>query len=233
MKFKDTLFEFKIASLMCAGIGFILWLTIYTEAKLKPDIQYHIWEYPFGYWRLLIIAILFSAIYCFSIFDAAWYKKILFAEIGLAVVGIISLFLLSDFPHWNMFSWILYYGLASMIAYFIHYTPVKSDYASQHDIPDTKKIESAKESINLWRTLIVALIVGSLVLVLQWCRIACYNYELEGLFLLSAKEKLHFALLYSSEIVLFSLFMLFGPIQECLKKIAEAKSNIQEVTQAS
>jgi len=219
MQVKDTWFEFKIASFVSVGMGLTVWVTTYVDARTTHPL-YHAREYPMGYWMLFIIPIIFATMYLGSVSNVSWHKKIVLAELGLVIVGVISLFnFLPEFPHGNMSVWLVLYGIASTIAYWIHYTPVRSDYTLQPDIVDDAKIERVKESINLWRIIVITLGAGYLGIMLQWCHLIWF----EGTNTVSDPYEKHLIALFPSiELVFFTFFIIFGLLYEGIKKTEKA-----------
>jgi hypothetical protein len=221
MKVKDTWFEFKMASFVSVGMGLTAWVTTYVDARLTTCLPYHAREYPMGYWILFIIPIIFVAMYLGSVWDVSWYKKIMLAEMGLVIVGVISLFnFIPGFPHGNMSTWLVLYCIASTIAYWIHYTPVRSDYTSWPDIVDDAKIERAKESINLWRIIGITIGAGYLGIILQWSHLL--GIEAPNNIASDVNEKSLVGIFLSIQLVFFSIFIIFGLLYESYKKTEDA-----------
>jgi hypothetical protein len=226
----DQQLALKVSFFNAIGFFLTVLVTTYADATLTTLAKYGARTYPYGYWSLLLsIPILIMTYYCVSMSNARLIKCAS-ACLPTLVAGFIAVMwvFIPGFPHANITTWVIAYCAVSILTIGLRYEEPDLGFVSDSKVSIAARIAALKININIWGTLTIALSAGYLALVATWIDKAWAN---SGQVVTSNEDKVMLVQTQVYEIAIFSLYVIIGPIKECMSKalkISRLFKNISE-----
>jgi hypothetical protein len=204
------------------------WRITFMDAKFTSQFVYvEARTYPLGYWIcLLSIPIFLLNFACLVRCRNLWAQSLVPAG-TLLIFGWASLFnFLPEFPHGFLIAWIPRFALVSAIACLIHFSPVTYPYLNDSSISPDIKLDRLKESVTLWRTIVISLTFGFIGLLIPWTNI---EWDLGSKILSDKKEILIYGQQSAGQLGFLTTYVFVAVILECFKKtitVADQMLNI-------
>lgn len=209
-------FAIKIASFNTFGFCMATGIPTYLDPLLETIGAYGPRQYPLGFWILLIGPSIFVSNYLCLIKLTSLNFRIFLPGLILIFVGFCSLFnFLPEFPHGSVSTWILLFSLNSIISSWIHYTPLKAEHLNDISIDPSARIEWVKETAAFWRSISISIIVSYMGLLATWF-MGSWDWVFKAVG--DKGEQILVGLFSASQVTLFSIYFVFGPIFESLSK---------------
>jgi hypothetical protein len=226
-----TPFEFRVAFFNALGACMAAGFSTYVDARLTTDIMWgKARHYPLGYWVMLVGPAIFLTTLPWFRKIASWKAKIWLPSIWAMFIGFLLLFnFFPTFPHVNVGGWIVMFAIASIVASWIHYAPVRFDYAGDHTISETARIERVKETVSLWRTVSITITAGYIALLVPWF---AYLMTSTSKVVADPGEALLLMLMAGTEVSVFSIWVGLGTILESWRKAMSAADGLLQVRAA-
>jgi hypothetical protein len=217
---KEKCFAARIAGFTAVGMAFAVGVPTFVDPRLRTHRVFGARNYPMGYWILLMAPLIFFGMYYAYKIASSTKKKMVFPLLFLIIVGCLSfLNFFPEFPHQNVMCWLLLYFIGDVVSLWVYHQQLRTDYIHSTDILDDAKIELTKESINFWRTSTLSTGVGYLAIVIPWCTL---TWTCVSTILTDPKEITLAGWACGAQLFPFSLFFLFCPIREGIRKWQDA-----------
>jgi hypothetical protein len=216
----EKLFSAKIAGFAAGGIALAAGLATFLDSRLTTHLLFGPREYPMGYWVLLIGPVLFFGMYFLSLLPKSTGKRIVLPLVFLLAVGCLSfLNFLPEFPHANVGVSLLLYFVGVTMSIWIRHSPLRTDYINETDIFVQARLERVKETVILWRTLLLSLSAGFLALLIPWF---VFIWDVPAKIVTEPREQILLGFASGAQVSLFSLFFISCPLFETIRKYGAA-----------
>jgi hypothetical protein len=163
-------FDRRVAAFNAAGFALATGSVTFVDARLTSHVLFdRAREYPLGYWICgASVPILVGTLWGINRVRH-WKWKIALPPLVLLVVGLCSLANFApEVPHMGVLLWLLGYCLVSLLAGLLHYLPESPDWLQTQRIRWQLRVERAKESATLWRTVAISTTFGYVALLIPW-----------------------------------------------------------------
>ncbi|MBN2018791.1 MAG: hypothetical protein JW749_01040 [Sedimentisphaerales bacterium] len=227
---REKLFSAKIAGFSAGGITLTVGTMTFIDARLPGHIWFGDRQYPMGYWILLIGPVIFFGMYMLSMIPRTVGRKTTLSLSFFAAICAVSLFnFLPEFPHGNLGLWSLLFFIGDSISFWIHHLPLKSNYINESAILEQARIEMVKETLVFWRTLSLSLAVAFLAILIPWC---VFIWDFPANVTTEPKEQLLLAYSAAIQMAFFSLYFIFCPLLEGIRKYQAAADMLLRMKKA-
>lgn len=116
-------------------------------------------------------------------------------------------------PNQNLLMWGFLYGLASFISCWCRFRPEDTRFVEDASVLLDLRKERLKALIELWRAMTLGLGAGYLAISLSWIH---FLWDSAPNILEDKGERLELATSQGAAVAVFSVFVVFGPVRECM-----------------
>lgn len=226
----DKSLALKIGFFNAAGFVAAALITTYVDARINHVI-YGQRLYQYGYLSALFAIPIVASTYLLIFKCSDQTAKSIGACLPLILSGWFSVQYIfkPEYPHANITTWVLAYCGISVITIWIRYAGKKIDYLHKPEVALEARLEAIKTHINIWQTFTIAISVAYIAILGVWFDKAWTNVES---IVSSKQDKFLISSTLVYEIIIFSFYVIIGPIRESFSKTLIMSERFAEIVPA-